>query len=542
MIQTICPEECTPVPCQVETDPSVLAERYADLLCDESRLCGDAIDRLYLPTSAGEVSWALRDIAARGIRCVVSAGRTGIAGGAVPIGCRAVISLALLNRPLAIGRDAAGCYIRAEPGLTLASLTGLLMKKEFGTERLAAATVEEQEQARVMMADPSLQLWFPVNPTEVSAHLGGIVATNASGSRSFRYGPTRQWVRGLTVVLADGRLLRLRRGETLARDGRFRLAGTAGEICDIPVTNIGWPKTKATLGYPLAEGMDLIDLFIGSEGTLGVIVEVELAIIERPPAVVGVLVMTPAEKQALALVARIRREDGLRCDAIEYFDRAALRLIREKREEEGGRSQLPDLPSWDGCGLYLELAGTEDEVDAGCERLEQVLGQEGLTLEDTWAATEPAELAAQRLFRHAVPETVNAIIGRRRVHCPGLHKVGTDMAVPDERLEELFALYRRDLNVAGIDSVIFGHIGNNHVHVNLLPKDLAELGQARDLYGRWADRVVAMGGAVAAEHGVGRMKKGLLARQFPAETLALMRLVRLAFDPEGRLSPGVLFD
>jgi len=526
--------------CTVVDDQSRIHERHIDLLGDESKLQAEYIEAIYLPASAAQVCWAIQDIRNRDASCVISAGRTGIAGGAVPLGAQTIISLAGLNRPLGFGFDGCEYYLRVEPGMTLASLTGLLRKKDFAG-CLAPTPLEEQAAAGAL-ADEGLQLWLPVNPTETSAQIGGMVATNASGSRSFRYGATRDWVRALTVVLADGRMLKLRRGEIRAENGCFLLEEEDGPITSIKVDDVALPPTKATLGYPLRKDMDLIDLFIGSEGTLGVIVEVELRLSVRPQSTVGVLAMVPDEDMVVKLVKAARTSRSVRFDAIEYFDRASLLLLKEKKQAEGAAGHLPDLPNWDGCGVYLELSGSEEETEKGCEALEAVLQSVGLSIDETWAAMEPGELAAQRLFRHAVPEEVNAIIGRRKVGIPGLHKVGTDMAVPDDRLEELMALYREDLARLGIDSVVFGHIGDNHLHVNLLPRNMEELDQAEELYRHWAGRVVAMGGAVAAEHGIGRMKKKLLEVQYPPQILELMRQVRRAFDPRGLLAPGVLFD
>lgn len=536
----IRPYYCEAQPCQVETDQAVIAERYADLYSDESRLCADHIESVYLPCSVAEVAWAVSDIRERGGKCVVSAGRTGIAGGAVPMEGSSVVGLGKINRLSGFGRDADGYYLRVGPGLTLALLTGILMKKDFS--RLEACTEEERIVVARAMADERLQLWFPVNPTETSAHIGGIVATNASGARTYRYGATREWVRALKVVLADGRLLQIRRGEVFADEGLFLLEQPDGTTTEIIVDDVPWPATKATLGYPLQREMDLIDLFIGSEGTLGVIVEIELRLVVRPESMVGVLAIAPDEGTALKLVVAARAEKKVQFDAIEYFDKAAFQLLYEKKLTDGQGGHLPDLPRWDGCGIYFEISGSEQETESGCEILEQILQSVGMSIDDTWAAMEPAEMASQRVFRHAVPEAVNAIIGQRRSSCPGLHKVGTDMAVADEHLEQMFSMYRADLVQAKIDSVVFGHIGNNHVHVNLLPKNMDELQQAIAMYGRWAERIVVMGGAVAAEHGIGRMKKGLLEMQYPEGQIQMMRNVRSAFDPEGVLGAGVLFD
>lgn len=536
----IKPLPCEAFRCNVVNDQALIAERYQELLGDESKLRAASIESIYFPTSIEEVSWAVCDVRSRDSSCVVSAGRTGIAGAAAPIGVSSIISLSQLNRPICLGRDGDEFYFRVEPGMSLASLIGLLMKKDFS--RFVGCTEEEQVELADILADENARFWFPVNPTETSAHIGGIVATNASGARSYRYGATREWIRALSILMPDGRLLKIRRGEVVAEGGVFLLHEADDSVTTITVPDVVLPATKATLGYPLRNDMDLIDLFIGSEGTLGIIVEVELRIARRPESMVGVLVIVPDERTALQLVILARSHERIKFDAIEYFDPATFALLKEKRQADGAGCHIPDLPNWNGCGVYFELSGTEEETEEACASMEEILDVVGLSLDDTWAAMETKEIAAQRLFRHAVPEAVNAIIGQRKIHCPGLHKVGTDMAVPDEELENMFAMYRHDLDLAGIDSVVFGHIGDNHVHVNLLPKDMAELEQARKMYLNWAKKIVEMGGAVAAEHGIGRMKKSMLEIQYPPETLKLMQQVRKAIDAHSIFAPGVLFD
>lgn len=528
------------VECKMIDDQSIIDERYNDLLGDESKLRADKIDTLYLPENTEEVIWAVQDIKRKGKGCVVSAGRTGIAGGAVPVDGNSIISLDGLSKFLAVGQENEEYYVRLQPGLTLAQLTGLLMKKDF--EKCSSPTEDEQQSAEKIQTDEELTIWFPVNPTETSAHIGGIVATNASGARTFRWGATRDWVRAIEVVLADGRLLKIRRGEIFAEDGVFLLSQADGSVTEIKVADFILPATKATLGYPLKQDMDLIDLFIGSEGTLGIIVGVELKVIPKAEAVIGVLVTVPEEQTALRLVEAARKRDDLLLDAIEYFDADALQLLKAKKELDGAGSHIPDLPNWNGCGIYFEFSGTEEETEDACMPLEEVLEEFELSLDDTWAAMDSNEMAAQRLFRHAVPEAVNSIIGQRKREHPGLHKVGTDMAVPNENLHAVFEMYRESLGKSGIDSVVFGHIGDNHVHVNMLPKNMEELDRAKQLYLGWAEKVVNMGGAVAAEHGIGRMKKTMLTVQYPEEVLDSMRSVRKSFDPDEMFGRGVLFE
>ncbi len=523
-----------PADCPCVDDPAELAERYSDVLGDESRLSAPRIEALYLPTTAAEVAGAMQAVRNAGWRCVVSAGRTGITGAGVPIDAEAVISLAGMKRLLAFGRDEDGCFLRAEPGVTLHELSRVLQHKD-----LAALPPTGREALRAYTADAEQLLWFPVDPTEQTATIGGAVACNASGARTYRYGATRDWVRGLEVVLPTGERLHLRRGEARAENGMLRLVRADGTVREIRLPEIRLPRTKCTAGYYLTPTMDAVDLFIGSEGTLGAVTAVELRLAPRPRTVLGVIAVVPDEERALMLVENARASEQA-FDAIEYFDVEALKLLEAKRAAEGAASTVPNLRLFDGAAVYLELSGEEDTIDEAAARIESLLDAVDSSGERTWAAIGVDELEKQKAFRHAVPEAVNALIGRRKRENPSLHKVGTDMAVPDEKLRAVFALYRRGLQNAGLEAVVFGHIGDNHVHVNILPRDETDMRKAKALYREWAQAVVEMGGAVSAEHGIGRIKKPMLAIQYPPAVLEGMRALRAAFDPEGMLGPGVL--
>ncbi len=533
------PVPLTPQACPSVEDPARIAESFQEYLGDESRLRAPTAEALYFPETPGQVAGAFTALAAANRAAVISGGRTGITGAAAPIEAKAVVSLEKMKRLLAVGHDAQGYYARVEPGLSLADLNAILARR--ATRELPAATPKEAQTGAEYAAGQA-ELWFPVDPTEQTAHLGGVVASNASGARTFRYGATRPWVRAVRVILADGRELRLRRGQVRAENGRLRLSRTEGGETEIQLPTVQPPAVnKATLGYDCRPDVDAVDLFVGSEGTLGALVEIELRLAERPASVLGVLAVVASEEQALTLVELARaRRDELGLEALEYFDHDTLVLLKKKKDEDGPGSHLPEIPSWDGAAVYLELAGTEEETEAACEPLEEILGQAGSSLDETWAAMEPDELERQKLFRHAVPEAVNSLIGQRKAKIPELHKIGTDMAVPDAQLREVFSMYRRGLAEAGLQSVVFGHIGDNHVHVNILPASAEELKKAKALYLDWARQIVALGGAVAAEHGIGRIKKSMLELQYPPAILDQMRALRRAFDPAGRLAPGVL--
>jgi D-lactate dehydrogenase (cytochrome) len=349
-------------------------------------------------------------------------------------------------------------------------------------------------------------------------------------------------VKAVTVVLASGEVLRLRRGEAAAADGRLVLSSESRGKTEIRIPLLDMPATKHAAGYCLRQDMDAIDLFVGSEGTLGIIVDVELRLELEPRERLFMTAFLPSEAKALGFVQDVRHGDSLDVLAVEYYGPNALRLLREKRAEEGASSGVPPLPESVVCAVYVEVAFDGDMEFADCYRhLEALLKRLAASPRGTWAGFGAVDMRAMRAFRHALPEQVNGIIGRRKNELPSLHKVGTDMAVPDERLEDVVALYRTELEASGLEHVIFGHVGNNHLHVNILPRSEEELARAKALYELFAREVVAMGGSVSAEHGIGRIKKPFLLLQYGPGKVKEMKAIKDALDPDGLLNPGVLF-
>jgi D-lactate dehydrogenase (cytochrome) len=514
------------VQCPAVEGRARVAESYAGYAVDESRLQGDLPERIYFPTTTLETAAALAAIRGRGETVTVSGARTGIAGGAVNVGTPNGLSLERLAfRPrVAFNKAHDAWCVRAGAGMTLAALLEVLRKRAFDAE-----------------GDPP-ELSYPVDPTETSASLGGTVATNASGARTLGYGPTRDWVLGLTAVLADGRVLHLARGEAAADGEAFGLRTADGSTAPVALPRARMPATKHVAGYVVHPDMDLVDLFVGGEGTLGVVTEVVLRLRPLPGACLYLCVFLDDEARAPALVRDLKADRRLDPVALEYMDSRSLDLLRAFRDEQGEASGVPPLPDATRAVLYLEV-----ELDGDAARddlyaaLEELLARHGVDTASTWAGFTPRDLDAMKRFRHALPERVNALIGARQASVPGLTKVGTDMAVPDDALPEMLRRYRETLDAQGLEYVIFGHIGNGHVHVNILPRTLDELRAAKAAYAGFARAAVDFGGSVAAEHGIGRLKKSFMAVQYNEEEIAGMRALKDALDPAGTLNPGVLF-
>lgn len=351
--------------------------------------------------------------------------------------------------------------------------------------------------------------FYPPDPTETAAAVGGTIATNASGSRSFRYGDTRRYVVALRAVFMDGSIRELRRGQPV----------------DFDVAAVRLPDTsKHSAGYRLAPGMDWVDLLVGSEGTLAVVTEADLALLPAPAAIAAGVVFFDAEDAALDAIDAWRGIAGLRM--MEFFDRGSLVLLR---------SRYPEIPSTSEAALLIEQETAEQaggEVDAWLTRLASARAQ----TEACWFAVSEGDRERFRRFRHALPEMVNDTVRRN-----GFMKLNTDFAVPFARHREMFAYYRRRLDREfPRQSVIFGHIGDAHLHVNVLPHSEDDASRASALVVEFARQAAALGGTVGAEHGLGKRKAHLLGVQYSGAEIAAMAAVKRRLDPEWLLGRGTL--
>jgi FAD/FMN-containing dehydrogenase len=389
--------------------------------------------------------------------------------------------------------------------------TERLLKLEIGTGTARAG-------AGVSLADlhtaaAATKQFYAPDPTETSAWVGGTLATNASGSRSFRYGDSRRHVLALRVVLADGSVHEWKRGEAV---------DFAIEPLPVPDT------TKHTAGYYLRPKLDWVDLFIGSEGTLGIITEAVLQLLPVPRDLLTGVIFFRDDDAALDAVEGWRGIAGLRM--LEYIDGAALTLLR---------TRFTETPAEAGAAVLIEQevasqAELSDQTDAWLDRLEA----SGALLEESWFAANASDRERFRKFRHAVPEMVNDIVRKN-----GCLKMGSDFAVPLERNRDMLAYYRDRLRAEFPGQyVIFGHIGDAHVHANILPRSGAEADRAKALMVEFARKAVDLGGTVSAEHGLGKHKRHLLEIQFTPEEIDRMRAVKRRLDPQNLLGRGNLFD
>jgi len=499
---------------QVNKDENTISQYLSD---ESNGFLGEGVDRVYFPETEKELAEILSSTREK---VTTSGAGTGITGSRVPVHGGIVISTERMIR------------CRAREGFETIERKGLAGDIGICLDR-------EKEEAIVSPGISLAELdaalppgWvYPPDPTETSATIGGNVATNASGARCFYFGPTRNWVKGLRVVLHDGEILNIRRGHWTATDGVLKFNSESGKDFCVAIPNYHMPEIKNAAGLYSKPGMDLIDLFIGSEGMLGIISEITLGLWKTEGSPVSDLAFFEKESDALGYVERLRklREKGVL--AVEFFDRNSLDFVREEH---------PELKDDLDAGVFVELMpGSMDLM----EELNSMLA-EFHAIED-WCATTFANRRDLKEFRHSLPDGINSYLKQHNSY-----KMGTDFVVPEENFRDMMQKYREvgerfRAKFPGARYVIFGHIGDCHVHFNFITSNEDEREGAKVLYLELARYAIKLGGTISGEHGVGKKTMTMDGRNIPYLELMLgkdglreIARVKKALDPELRLNLG----
>jgi D-lactate dehydrogenase (cytochrome) len=517
-------------------------DEIQSFLSDASHMRDGRAERVVFPENVEDVAEILRAASTSKTPVTVSGAGTGTVGGRIPFS-GIVLATDKLSQIKSVVHKETGGRAVAEAGVRLADL------QRF---------VESED------------LFYPPDPTERSCFLGGTVATNASGARTFKYGPTRDYIERLRIVLASGDVINLRRSEHRADPGgRLKLPLPSGGFVEAQLPNYRMPRTrKHASGYFVAPQMDVLDLFIGSEGTLGVITGIEVRLLPKPEGLLSGIVFFKSDENLLSFVSAARSsslanrharqrearrlgplvekalevtdrygspsarsrdlpESLIDARALEYFDQESLRFLRQKYET------IPDAAVG---AIFFEQETTPATEDSLMTEWLALLERNQALADDSWFATGEPDQAKLREFRHALPVLMNEWFAQHQQR-----KVSTDMSVPDEAFAEMLRFYQDTLRTSGLRYTIFGHIGDNHLHVNILPRDDSEATRAREIYLQFLKRAAAVGGTLSAEHGIGKLKRDYLPLFYSEENLREMAALKRAFDPTGILGRGNIF-
>ncbi len=428
------------------------------------------------PESVEEIQSIVRACAANDVAIVPSGGRTGLAGAATATRGELVLSLSRMNRVLALDKPAR--TMRCQAGVTI--------------EQVQTAAAE-------------VGLLYPVDyAAKGSAHIAGSVATNAGGVRVVRYGLTRDWIAGMRVVLASGEALEL-----------------------------GGGLVKNNTGY------DLRQLFIGSEGTLGIIAEVTVKLCAPPAGTLVALCAVPSDAAVGELFARVRSRGELVISAFECLDHGCIERVLEHRGSEAAPPFAESSPHY--VLIEAEVPHSAD-FDGARERVQSELiaclgdAAEAEEIDDAQFASTAAQARALWALREDIGESLHP-------HRP--HKA--DVALPIARVAEFATAWRALVSerLPEIEALCFGHVGDGNLHLNLLcPRGsdhAAFLERCHAYDAELYALVERFAGSVSAEHGIGLLKRDYLHHTRGPEELALMRSIKAAFDPRGLLNPGKIF-
>lgn len=530
------------------------SEIIQNYLTDASNYKTKSCDAVYIPENYDELIELVKTANEKKIPLTISGAGTGLVGGRVPVG-GIVISLERFNQILAFNKDEKS--IRVQAFVTLSELQNFLKEHK---------------------------LFYPPDPTEKNCSIGGTIATNASGARTLKYGPTRNWINAIKVVLPDGEIFDLPRGKIFADGLRFNFKTNSGKNYSFELPNFRMPNVKNAAGYFIKPNMDLIDLFIGSEGTLGVILEAELKLLDEPDELISMVIFFEAFDDAYNFVSISREENKsdefklINPRALEFFDDKALEFLSSKFpnvqnkkfavwfEQEIYKSIHSVIPAKAGIDLSSQdvipaqagnQSSTNDVIPAKAgihsspqdvipakagihnpsetninpeellEQLSNLIQKCNGNLDEIWFAFNEKEINDIKEFRHSISALVNEYISRNN-----LRKVGTDIAVPSKSFKEFYFHCRNECEKNSINYVGYGHIGNNHLHFNMLPADQVQNELAVKLYRDFCEKAIEMGGTISAEHGIGKLKRPYFELMYPENVLKGMFNIKKTFDPE----------
>jgi len=462
-------------------------ERYQDYLSDESRMVGKA-DSISFPENEKEILEIVTKMRESNTQVTIQGGKTGIVGAAVPLRGH-ILNLSNMKQIKEFIRTCDGGYLlKVEPGITLLELKKAIKK----------LNVEEE-------------LFWPPDPTESSATVGGVASCGAKGMCSYLYGDTKKYIEGIRVVHSDGTVKEIKRGETM-----------------IPF---------------LASKMDLIDLYLGGQGMFGILTELVLKLQPKPTEEWGLGFFFSNKEDVFSFVddflKKDFRQDGASVAAIEYMDRASIDIIEERKE---GMTKLKELPNIDPefCAMvYVEIHGMKEaEVVEIAEALMEIAMNHNSDPDKAWAVSGETEVEKLRDFRHAAAESVNFFIESIRQKEPRITKLATDMSLEKASFKSVIMKYEEDINKENLKACIFGHIGGNHLHVNILPRNYEEYKKGIALVEKWAKETVENHGKINNEHGIGKLKRDIFLKTASKEYLEELRRMKKTYDPVGMWNPG----
>ena len=486
----------------IKTSP----DEIQNYLIDASNFRGYC-DAVFLPLDEKEVAEILKEANRKKQKVTIAGNHTGLSGGCVPQG-GIVISTEKMNAIPEINPENKSAIV--EPAITL---------RDF------QAKVRENN------------LLYPPDPTEKNCFIGGTLSTNASGEKTFKYGSTRVYVKSLNIVLADGDLLCLERGKFKAVGYNLAVRTQNGKEYQFEIPFINMPLTKNAAGYYCKKDMDAIDLFVGSEGTLGVVTKAKLKLVPHPEQIISCVIFFNDENNALQFITEAKNksyrtridnsENTIDALALEFLDENSLNFIKDDYKQ---------IPADARAAVWFEQEVKQVNEEILFDKWMELISVHKGNEESAWFAMNEKEKSEIQELRHNVSLKVADYLSRHNVK-----KLGTDSAVPDDKFLGFYKFCKEQMVKNNFKYIAYGHFGNSHLHMNMLPENEHEYDKGKIIYREIYKKAAALGGTVSAEHGIGKLKTDYLLDMFGKEIINKMFAIKKILDPNLILGAGNIF-
>jgi D-lactate dehydrogenase (cytochrome) len=468
-----------------------MTETYHDYLIDESNMMG-AAESISFPETEAEIHQILRVLQENQTPVTIQGGKTGIAGSAVPLRGH-IMNLSNMKRVKSFcTREDGSALLTVEPGVTLVELRKAI-------ERIKT---------------PKALCW-PPESSESTATVGGVASTGAKGICSRIYGDTKSYVDGIRVMNA------------------------ADSIDDI--------KKGQSAVFIHAKPKDLLDVYLGGEGMYGVITELILRLIPKPAEIWGIGFFFEDQADGFSFVDKLedaaRDVEGAQIAAIEYLDRVTVDAIETYKQYLPKLTAIPDIAPHTSSMVYVEIHGERQEpIDTIAETLMCVGMNVGSDPNKTWAFSGEHEIKKMRSFLHATIETAILHIAKVRLEDPRITRLGIDLSLENEGLKTVvrhFETYLREENLSGN---LFGHVGDNTLHLNILPKNYEDYVKGKALLEKWAEKFTAFGGNAIKAYGIGKLKKSIFLKAASKACIEEIIQLKKQLDKNNLWNPGNMID
>jgi len=466
-------------------------DTYHEYLKDESKMRG-AADSISFPESEAEIGKILQVMRENQMPVTIQGGKTGVVGSAVPSRGH-IMNLSHMNKVKSFFIAEEGkAFLKVEPGITLKELRKAIDRLET----------------------PKAFFW-PPDPSESTATVGGIASTDAKGICFQLYGKTVSYVAGIRVMNAEGSIRDLKKGQ-----GAIVING---------------------------ESKDLLDVYLGGEGMYGVITELTLRLIPKPREIWGIGFFFEDREDGMSFSDQLKATSfevqGAKIAAMEYLDHTILNALEIHKNNMTKLKRIPDVATHIAAMVYVEIHGDqEDAIEEIAAALMTIGSGFNGDPDKTWAFSGEPEIDKMRDLLCAAAETAIFHIEKVRSEDPRITKLGIDISLEGVGLKTWVSRIEKTLQKENLNAGYWGHIGSNRLHIDILPGSYGEFVKGKALFETWAERFPAALGNAITSYGIGKLKKSIFLKTASQACIQELHQLKKQLDTHNLWNPGNMIE